>query len=124
MNEATPIEHNLLTTAATAELTVTKSHVQPTPAGDDWHVVIEGRIGSEEGDDVEWAAFGVIFALGVLSFHDAKPRGLSEKEFFEVDEWSAGDMLRSLQFARAGRTPFLCRLCAWPDAEDHHDRSP
>jgi len=48
MNEATPSEHDLLTTAAASELTVTKSEAQPTPPRDDWHVVIDGRIGSEQ----------------------------------------------------------------------------
>src|SRR5258705_11320364 len=100
MNEATPIEHDLLTTAAASELTVTKSEAQPTPARDDWHVVIDGRIGSEEDDEVEWAAFGVIFALGGLSFHDARPRGISEKDFCEDDDWYVSDMPHSLRFAR------------------------
>ena len=56
-----------------------------------WHVVIDGRIGTEE-EAVEWAAFGFIFALGVLSFHDARPRGVSAEEFRENER--LGERLR------------------------------
>jgi len=30
---------------------------------------------------VEWAAFGFLFTLATLSFHDARPRGTSERDF-------------------------------------------
>ncbi len=45
-------------------------------------------------DDVEPWAFGIIYALGVLSFADARPRGVSGEEFVDEDEWSPIDMLR------------------------------
>lgn len=94
------IEQEWLRTAAVADITVLKSEAQPTPAGDDWHMVIDGRIGTEDEDDVEWAAFGLIFALGVLSFHDARPRGVSEKDFSDNDDWFSKDMLRNIRFVR------------------------
>ncbi len=49
-------------------------------------------------EDVETSAFGLIFALGVMSFHDARPRGVSEMHFVEKDEWHVGDMLRHLRY--------------------------
>jgi hypothetical protein len=91
------IEQELLRDAVTAEIKVTKTNANPTP-GDDWHVVIEARVGDEEETDVEWAAFGLIFALGLLSFADARPRGMSENDYREDDEWSIADMLRHLRF--------------------------
>ncbi|MDQ6963734.1 MAG: hypothetical protein Q9M13_02305 [Mariprofundales bacterium] len=49
-------------------------------------------------EDVATSAFGLIFALGVLSFHDARPRGMSEMDFKEKDEWHVADMLRCIRF--------------------------
>ena len=50
--------------------------------------------------DVEMSAFGLIFAIGVLSFHDARPRGSSEIDFQEKDDWTVADMLRRLRYER------------------------
>jgi len=49
-------------------------------------------------EDVATSAFGLIFALGVLSFHDARPRGMSGMDFQEKDEWHVADMLRCIRF--------------------------
>lgn len=43
-------------------------------------------------------AFGLIYALGVLSFADARPRGVSGMDFEEDDQWYVGDLLGHLQF--------------------------
>lgn len=103
-----PIEYELLYEAVLAKLIVTETKVVPTAADDDRHVRIEGRFGPEEGDDedgdpgsdVEHYAFAVIYALGVLSFADARPRGVSDIDFQEKDDWTAADMLRHLRFER------------------------
>ena len=50
--------------------------------------------------DVEMSAFGFIFAIGVLSFHDARPRGSSEIDFQEKDDWTVADMLHRLRYER------------------------
>ena len=96
-----PIEHELLRNAVIAELTVTKTDVSPTSIGDR-HVRIEGRLGDDEEIHVEWAALGFIYALGVLSFAAARPRGVSGMDFEEHDQWSAADLLRHLRY-EAGR---------------------
>jgi hypothetical protein len=54
---------------------------------------------------IESCAWGLIFALGVLSFADARPRGISGIDFAEKDDWCVGDMLRHLRFER-GRLHF------------------
>ena len=64
------------------------------------HVVINARLGNEDDDDVEWAAFGVIYALSGLSFTDARPRGASEMHFDTLDDWTLEDMLRHISFVR------------------------
>jgi len=58
-----------------------------------------------EPELLERCALGVIYAFGVLSFHDARPRGVSGMDFVEKDDWSVTDMLRSLSFPR-GRLYF------------------
>jgi DNA polymerase len=96
-----PIEYELLHTATLADITVLKTEIEPTTDDDSW-VRIEAKVGNEEEDenDVEWSAFGLIYALGVLSFTDARPRGVSEIDFEKKDDWYVGDMLRHLRFER------------------------
>ncbi len=99
-----PIEYDLLHDAALATFTVSNTVITATFGDDDKHVRIEGRFGpetdeeDEPGSDVEHYAFGLIFALGVLSFADARPRGVSGIEYREGDDWTLGDMLRRLRF--------------------------
>src|SRR5258708_7530465 len=99
------IEYLLIHSATLAEILVADIAINPTTA-DDKHVRIEGRLGREEGEngeptsDVEHYAFGFIYALGALSFEDARPRGVSEMHFEENDSWTVGDMVRRLTFER------------------------
>ena len=51
-------------------------------------------------DDLPHAVFGLIFALGVLSFSDARPRGSSEIQFRQRDEWTVADMFEHLRYER------------------------
>lgn len=94
-----PIEYDLLRSAMCVEIKVAMTEKQPTTA-DDWHVKIEGRIGDEDDEDVEFAGMGLIYVLGLLSFADARPRGYSEADFISTDEWTAADMLRNFRFER------------------------
>ncbi len=93
------IEHELIKNATLAEIAVATVEITPTSTGDR-HVRIEGRLGDDDSSAVEWAAFGFIYAVGLLSFHDARPRGVSGIEFQERDEWNAADMLRHLRYER------------------------
>ncbi len=59
-----------------------------------------------EGDDedidpeeiVEWAAFGFLFTLAALSFHDARPRGISGLDYQPNDAFSVADFFDCLSF--------------------------
>lgn len=93
------IAHELLKDAITSEIHVDDTRIEPT-TDDDSHVVIKGHLGEEDEDDVEWAAIPFIFAVMVLSFHDARPRGISEADFVAADQWEPDDMLRHLRFER------------------------
>ena len=52
----------------------------------------------DRADVVEWGALGFLFALGVLSFADARPRGFSEAEFNPNDEFRLADFVAALKF--------------------------
>lgn len=54
-----------------------------------------------EPELLESCALGIIYAFGVLSFHDARPRGVSGMDFVEKDDWSVSDTLRGLSFPRS-----------------------
>ena len=101
-----PIEVDLLRSGTCVALHLQDPVVTPVPDADDVyvgdrvHVRIAGRIGEEEDDDVEFAALGMIYALGALSFADAKPRGNSVMHFRDKDDWTSGDMLRHVRFVR------------------------
>lgn len=43
----------------------------------------------DRAEVVEWGALGFLFVIGVLSFADARPRGFSEREYVERDEFRA-----------------------------------
>lgn len=53
-------------------------------------------------EDVPWAAIPLIYTLGGLSFGDARPRGMSDVEYDERDEWQIADTFQRLQLERGG----------------------
>lgn len=107
---ARPIEYDLLKDVVALDLEVLDTKVEHFQ--DNTHVKIVMRDAGVDGDDeddysnvIESCAWGLIFAFGVLSFADARPRGFSDIEFVEEDDWRVGDMLRHLRFER-GRLHF------------------
>lgn len=94
-----PIEIELLRSAACVDIQVTETEKKPTSVND-WHLRIEGRLGDSDEDDVEFAGMGFLYAIGLLSFVDARPRGASEMDFISTDDWSAADLLRHFRFER------------------------
>jgi hypothetical protein len=57
---------------------------------------------SDPSDVVEWVSFGFLFTLATLSFHDTRPRGLSEREFQPHDAFSVDDFFACLSFGLSG----------------------
>lgn len=51
-------------------------------------------------DTAEWGSFGFLFTLAVLSFAEAKPRGYSEVEYQERDDFRLSDFMEHLRFVR------------------------
>lgn len=52
----------------------------------------------DPGDIAEWGAFGFLFVIATLSFHDARPRGFSEKDFLPDDALTVTDFLEGLSY--------------------------
>jgi hypothetical protein len=89
-----PIEHELLREAVCAlDLCVLDTETE------NFMENIRVRVTTQADPEIlESCALGVIYALGVLSFHDARPRGVSGRDFATKDEWTVADMLRCLTF--------------------------
>ncbi|HSD65219.1 MAG TPA: hypothetical protein VLF95_00885 [Vicinamibacteria bacterium] len=51
-------------------------------------------------EDVPWAAVPLIYALSGMSFGDARPRGASEMDYVEDDEWTLADLVTRLHLER------------------------
>lgn len=110
-----PIEYDLLKDVVTLNLKVLDTTIEHFE--DNIHVKIvmhdvdpEAETDVDEDEDevsnvLGSCAWGLIFALGVLSFADARPRGDSDMHYVEKDDWRVGDMLRHLRFER-GRLHF------------------
>jgi hypothetical protein len=83
---------------------VAATHTEPSPDGETSFVRVELQLGgSKDGDgsaEVEWAAFGFLFVLALLSFEDARPRGFSDKDYLEEDEFTVVDFFAGLRFVR------------------------
>ena len=97
--EQTRIEYELLELAVQVDIEILSTEIEPT-SDDDSRVRIEARIGNEDDDDVEWSAFALIYVLGVLSFSDARPRGISDVDLKQADDWYVGDLVRHLRYER------------------------
>ena len=94
----------LLKSGTLVEFLVLGSTIQAAPDEAEFGIQIELQLGTEEdGDlsnDVEWGSLGFIFVLGASSFADARPRGMSEAEFREDDEFGVADFIKCLGFVR------------------------
>ena len=95
--------YRLIETAALVSFDIIEKDVQQSADGEETCVRIQVLLGEEEEDgertaDVEWGAFGFIFALAVLSFHDARPRGASGMHYEDNDEFSVADLIENIRY--------------------------
>ena len=100
-------EHSLLETGTLVLFQVVDTHTELSPDKENVFVRVDLVF---EGDDeetepaevVEWGAFGFIFTLAAFSFHDARPRGISEIDFQSEDEFTVADFFECLTFSEGG----------------------
>ena len=94
--------NQLLHTASLIDFRVGEPQIQACTDGENLFLQVELVLSNDTkenpADIVEWAAFGMIFALAVLSFHDARPRGHSDMDFEDDDEFTVCDLLEGLRF--------------------------
>jgi hypothetical protein len=95
--------HRLLETGTLVRFRVVDTHTELSP--DKENVFVRADLVFEDDDEdtdpgeiVEWAAFGFLFTLAVLSFHDARPRGISEIDYRPNDEFTVADFVDCLSY--------------------------
>ena len=88
-----PVEYQLLKDVTALDLKVLDTQIETFM--DNTHVKI---ILEDDPDVLSSCAWGLVYAIGVLSFADARPRGISEIDFQERDDWFVSDMLAHLRF--------------------------
>ena len=98
--EDLPIEYELLKDVLALDLQVVNTEVGEVYENQSVQITMR-----DDPEILESCALSLIYAIGVLSFADARPRGISDMHFREHDDWTAGDMLRHLRF-RDGRIHF------------------
>ncbi|MCP4902220.1 MAG: hypothetical protein GY906_35080 [bacterium] len=101
------VEQSLLETGTLVLFRVVDTHTELSPDKENVFVraelVFEGDDqDTEPGEIVEWSAFGFLFTLAALSFHDARPRGISELDFQPSDEFTVADFFECLTFSESG----------------------
>jgi len=105
-NEEGSIAYQLLETGTLAKFRIVDTSTEISPDKENLYVRAELEFQADEygdpADIVEWASFGFIFTLAVLSFADARPRGISEVDFKTEDEFNVGDFLQCLSFGKSG----------------------
>lgn len=96
----------LLADGTLVDFDVIDSKITATPDKTNVSVTIELVFKADEESEpeevVEWGSFGFIFALAVLSFADARPRGFSDQEYNEHDEFNIADFHQCLTFNKTG----------------------
>jgi len=95
--------YKLLETASLVDFKVGEPIIQSSADGEYISLQVDLTLGSDDDDEelsnaVACAAFGLIFALAVLSFADARPRGHSEIDFVDDDEFTVADLFECLRF--------------------------
>lgn len=83
----------LLARLASVEIEVVRSDLEEEP--DFSAHRLECRVPPESLPET---ALALIYAVGLMSFTEARPRGHSERDFQDADEWSLSDLVRGLVF--------------------------
>jgi hypothetical protein len=97
--------YKLIENGTLVHFDIVDTKIEESVDGNEAFVRIDLLLGEQEDEDErsadhEWGAFGFTFCLAVLSFADARPRGFSDREFAEDDEFTVGDLLDCLRYER------------------------
>ncbi len=95
------VEHDLLEAVVALDLQLVDTKIDSL----DGEIVHLKIVLQDDPEVLSSCAWSLIYAIGALSFHDARPRGFSDRDFVENDEWTAADMLAGLCYEN-GRLHF------------------
>ena len=108
MSQTTPqAEQQLLKTGSLVLFRVVDTQTERSPDKENVHVRAELVFQGDDEDTepaeiVEWGAFGFLFILATLSFHDARPRGISEVDYHTTDDFTVEDFFECLTYGQQG----------------------
>lgn len=99
--------NHLIETGALVEFRILDSNTELSPDKENVAVSVELIFTADDddvdpGDTAEWGAFGFLFVIATLSFHDARPRGYSEKDFLPEDAFTVTDFFDGLSLRQEG----------------------
>jgi hypothetical protein len=104
VSEAQLIGHELLKTGLAVGFRIVGEEVLTAPTDEaEFGIRLELKFVAEDDvaeETAEWGALGFLFALGVLSFADAKPRNLSVADYSEKDDLRLADFMECLRYVR------------------------
>jgi hypothetical protein len=90
---------HLLEQGTLIDFRIIEEGVIPSSDEGEFGMRIRLHLGLEEDDnDVEWGGLGFMFVFAMLSFADARPRGMSEEEYQDKDELAVVDFLTGLTY--------------------------
>ena len=97
--------HHLIETGALVEFRILDAHTEIGLDQETIAVSIDLIFTADDedvdpGEIAEWGAFGFLFVIATLSFHDARPRGYSEKDFLPGDEFTVTDFFEGLSYGQ------------------------
>jgi hypothetical protein len=97
----------LLETGILVQFRILDTYTEPSP--DKQNVAVSADLvftgddeDTEPSEVAEWGAFGFLYILASLSFHDARPRGYSDKDFLPEDEFTVSDFFECLSYGHDG----------------------
>ena len=104
MNDtSTSAAHGLLETGTLVLFRVLDTQTELSPDKENVFVRVDQVFDDDDEDTgpeevAEWAAFGFLFTVATLSFHDARPRGMSEIDYHPNDAFTVADFFDCLSF--------------------------
>lgn len=95
MTDSSRLSYKLVHDALLLDVEVIETDARPLSSGDDWTVRIQIQADARQ---IESSAHGFLFALGALSFNDARPAGGASEWFEPSDRFTVEDLLEHLRF--------------------------
>lgn len=100
MTGPSQLGYELLSETIGIKIKILSNDYTEIPVSSDINNTYQKIVFQIEEDEPDIFAFGVLFALSVMSFSFSAPRGLSEIEFRPDEDWNIEYFLRGLEFKR------------------------